>query len=62
MITLEQAKTLPTPRLLAYYKKHGRGWEEKPFYETNNFEDHEEYLIYWASVRDELNTREHVET
>ena len=75
-ITIEKAKLLPTPRLLAYYKRYGNKWKAKyyceccgePLWEIG-WGDQEQYSkqyneenSYWNSMKKILNTREHVKT
>lgn len=72
-LTIEQIKALPTKRVLAYYKKYGHSWVAKYYCEScgeflceykHDIEKlkiaHDEEEMYWAKVKDELNTREHV--
>jgi hypothetical protein len=59
----EKILNLPTPRLLAYYKKHYRGGN--PYTRYYLYEGDEAAAAQWdkdcEAIKTELNTREHVE-
>ena len=66
MTTLNKILDLPTPRLLAYYKKHYR--RSNPFVDREddgvyNYdkEKHHEWQAIHDAIRAELDNREHVE-
>jgi len=56
---------LPTPRLLAYYKKHYRGQSPYTDYwgqvEEREADQHAEYEAEREALKKELGNREHVE-
>jgi len=63
-LTLEELEKLPTPRLLAYFKKHRRG-EYSEMIEPGVIADeakHEEDVKYFDGIRALLSERGHVET
>ena len=65
-LTPEQIKSLPTPRLLTYYKKYGRYYW--PFEGYRGYDDldptekrqYRNLVKYFDSIKDELDTREHM--
>ena len=63
-LTLEELEKLPTPRLLAYFKKHRRG-EYSEVIEPGLIDDEEQHaknVEYFDGIRAILNKRGHVET
>lgn len=67
MVTLEQAKKLNTKRLVTYYKKYAHKWQHK--YECPDcgkvpiicMKEYKELKVYWRSIKNMLDLREHVE-
>jgi len=71
-LTIEQASTLNTARLLAYYKKYAHSFQSKYIcgccgeFIWNNEDmpgkkqEYEAEVAYWDSIKAVLNTREHV--
>ena len=65
-LTLEQCEKLPTPRLLAYYKKHR--WLENygrcdccgEFLDEDDAKQNKVTQTYHSAIQNILNTREHV--
>ncbi|MCK4976715.1 MAG: hypothetical protein KAS36_07280 [Anaerolineales bacterium] len=58
MITDAQIESLPTPRLLAYYKKHAHS--SKINFTRDELQEMINMVDHMAAVKKELDEREHV--
>ena len=65
-LTIKEIQALSTPRLLMYFKKHYRDRHGRMRYNCFTCghlseEDYDDFMVEYNIVKDELNTRGHVE-